>query len=261
MKTSDLNLGVTIAFLLSACVLAGCGGTKVLKDPEPLVVTQSLATASDQRVAATLDWVIVRNGPGTWAKNVDWDEYLIRVQNLTGDSIRITNIAVLDSIGTRVESRENRKQLVKGTKDTKRRYKGEGLTVKAGAGAGTIMVGGVAAVAGGVGVMALAGGPLAAGSGAAAASVGLVLAAPVLVVGGVLRGMNNSKVNKQIISRQTLLPIVLQEEEEKILDIFFPLTPSPRQIEFTYVDSRGNHTLIIDVHTALEGLHLVPADK
>ena len=29
--------------------------------------------------AAALDWIIVRDGPGTWAKNVDWDEYLIRV--------------------------------------------------------------------------------------------------------------------------------------------------------------------------------------
>jgi hypothetical protein len=54
------------------------------------------------------------------------------------------------------------------------------------------------------------------------------LAAPVLVVGGVFRGVNSSKVNKQIETRQTRLPIVLQKEEEKSLDIFLPLTPSPR---------------------------------
>jgi hypothetical protein len=217
---------IIVMAILSLC-LAGCGGTKVLKEPEPLVVTQSLATASDQRIAATLDWVIVRDGPGTWAKNVDWDEYLIRVQNLGDDSIRVTNIIVLDSLGTQIESRENRKQLVKGTKKTKKRYKGEGLEVKAGAGAGTMMVGGVAAVAGGAGVIALAGGPIAAGGGAAVAATGLVLAAP----------------------------------DEKSLDIFFPLAPSPRQVELTYVDSRGDHTLIIDTHTALEGLHLAQAGE
>ncbi len=92
--------------LLLLLALSGCAGTKVLKEPEPLVVTQALATASDQRVAATLDWVIVRDGPGTWARNVDWDEYLIRVQNLSNDSIRVTSISVLDSLGTRIETRE-----------------------------------------------------------------------------------------------------------------------------------------------------------
>ena len=97
-----LLLQSSVVMLLLA--LSGCGGTKVLKEPEPLVVTQSLATASDQRLAATLDWVIVRNGPGTWAKNVDWDEYLIRVQNLSDDSIRVTNITVLDSLGVRLQT-------------------------------------------------------------------------------------------------------------------------------------------------------------
>ena len=80
---------------------------------------------------------------------------------------------------------------------------------------------------------------------------------PVLAVGGVFRGINNSKVNDQIESRQTLLPIVLEEKEEKNLVLFFPLAPSPRQIELTFVDSRGEHKLIIDTRTSLEGLHLV----
>jgi hypothetical protein len=251
-----LLLQSSVVMLLLA--LSGCGGTKVLKEPEPLVVTQSLATASDQRIAATLDWVIVRNGPGTWAKNVDWDEYLIRVQNLSDDSIRVTNITVLDSLGTRIESRENRKQLVKGAKETKRRYKDEGLKVKVGAGLGKLVTtaGAIAATGVAVGVSAVG---YATASGAAA--LGGVIFVPVLAFGGIIRGVNNSRVNKQIESRQTLLPIVLQEEEEKSLDIFFPLAPSPRQVEITYADSQGEHTLIIDTHTALEGLHLTPAEK
>ncbi len=44
----------------------------------------------------------------------------------------------------------------------------------------------------------------------------MVLLVPVLAVGGIVRGVNNSKVNNQIETRQTLLPVVLQEEEEKI---------------------------------------------
>ena len=235
--------------------LSGCGGTKVLKEPEPLVITQPLATASDQSLSAALDWVIFRDGPGTWAKNVDWDEYLIRVQNSGDDSLQITNIIVVDSLETRIEPRNNRSQLVKGTKETKRRYKGEGLKVKAGL-SGTVLVGtGVVVAAGttGVGAAAMAGG------GAAAGAAGVVLLVPVLAVGGVIRGVNNSKVNNQIEARQTLLPVVLQEDEEKGLHIFFPLSPSPGYIEFSYHDSGGDHTLIVDTLTALEGLHLVPA--
>ncbi len=244
--------------VLAAVALSGCGGSKVLKEPKPLVVTQSLATASDQRLSATLDWVIVRDGPGTWAKNVDWDEYLVRVRNLSDESIQVTNITVLDSLGTWIESRENRTQLVKGTKQTKRRYKGEGLKVKAGAGAGTLLAAG--AVTAAVGSAAVASAGILSTTGAAGATGGLILI-PVFAVGGVMRGVNNSRINKQIESRQTLLPIVLQEQEQKSFNIFFPLSPSPRQIEFSYADSQGDHTLIIDTRAALDGLHLAQAEK
>ncbi len=255
-----LAIRTSVFGVLAVVALSGCGGTKMLKEPEPLVVTQSLAAASDQRLAATLDWVIVRDGPGTWAKNVDWDEYLIRVQNLSDESIQVTNITVLDSLGTQIETGENRKQLVKGTKETKRRYTGEGLTVKAGLGAGTLLVAGAVV---GVTSAAIIGATLwtASTGTAVVAATGGILLVPVFAVGGVMRGVNNSRVNKQIETRQTLLPIVLQEEEEKSLVIFFPLAPSPRQVEITYADSQGDHTLIIDTRAALEGLHLVPADK
>jgi hypothetical protein len=245
-----------IATVLSLC-LTGCGGAKVLKEPEPLAITQSLAVASDQRFSATLDWVIVRDGPGTWAKNVDWDEYMIRVQNLSGDSLHLTNITVTDSLGTRIEMGTSRKRLVKGTKKTKRRYKDEGLKVKAGAGAGTLLVVGAAtaATAMSVGAAAVYGSAAMAGM----AVTGLLLA-PVLAVGGVFRGVNNSKVNDQIEIRQAQFPVALEYGDEKGLNIFFPLTPSPRQIELTYIDSQGEHILVVDTETALTGLHLAQAE-
>jgi len=117
--------------------------------------------------------------------------------------------------------------------------------------------------AGGVAVGVSATGAAAASMATASATAGVagMIFVPVLVVGGIMRGVNNSRVNQQIESRQTLLPIVLQEEEEKSLDIFFPLAPSPRQVEITYTDSQGDRTLIIDTHAALEGLHLAQAEK
>lgn len=251
------NLLYLSGFLFLLPGLSGCGGTKVLKEPEPLVVTRSLATASDQHLSATLDWVIFRDGPGTWAKNVDWDEYMIGVQNLSGDALQLTNIVVVDSLGTQIEPHQNRKQLVKGTKDTKRRYKGEGLRVKAGLSGGVLVGTGIVVAAGTSG----AGAAAAAGGGAAAGAAGVVLLVPVLAVGGIVRGVNNSKVNNQIESRQTVLPVTLQDQGEKNLVIFYPLAPSPGQLELTYVDSRGEHTLIVDTQAALEGLHLVQTEK
>ncbi len=250
------SFGATSRFLILAGILQGltaCGGTKMLKEPEPLVATQSIASAADQGLSVTLDWIIVRDGPGTWAKNVDWDEYIIQVQNRGNGSLEITDIAVLDSLGAQIGPGESRKQLVKGTRETKRRYKGEGLTVNAGAGATTLMMTGAVtyATAMSVGSAAMLGSSAMAG----AAVTGLALA-PVLAVGGVFRAVNNSKVGNQIESRQTLLPIPLHDDREKGLHVFFPLTPSPRQIEVTYIDALGTHTLIVDTQAALDGLHL-----
>jgi hypothetical protein len=252
-----MNLLYRSAAILLLLPLSGCGGATVLKEPEPLVVTQSLSTASDETLSATLDWIIFRDGPGAWAKNVDWDEYMIGVQNVKGDSLQVTKIIVVDSLGTQIEPRLDRKALVKGTKETKRRYKGEGLKVKAGMSGGVLVGAGVVAAAGtsGLGAAAMAGG------GAAAGAVAVVVLVPVLAVGGVFRGINNSKVNRQIELRQTLLPVVLEGGEKIDLVLFFPLSPSPRRIEISYVDRQGEHTLVVDTQAPLDGLHLVPAKQ
>jgi hypothetical protein len=237
--------------------LSSCGGAKVLKQPEPLVVTRPLSTDLDETLSATLDWVIFRDGPGTWAKNVDWDEYMLRVKNLSDEALQITRVRVVDSLGTPIEPGQTRKQLIKGSKEAKRRYKGEGLKIKAGLSGGVLVGAGVVAAAGtsGVGAAAIAGGGVAMGAAA------VVVFVPVMAVGGLIRGVNNSRVNSAIESRQTILPIVLQEQEQKQIDLFFPLTPSPRQIEFTYVDARGDHELVVNTQVALDGLHIVPAEK
>ncbi len=251
--------------LACAVILSGCGGSKVLKEPQPIEIKQPLATASDERLSAILNWVIVRDGPGTWAKNADWDEYLMRVQNRSDEPIRVTKIVVFDSLGTQIEPVGNRSMLVDRSKDVARRYKDEGLKVKAGEGAETLAVaGGVLTVAGAaVGIAALSGSTSALAASSAAA--GAVVLGPVLLVSGAVAGMvktiNNQEVGEQIYSRHTLLPAVLTAAQEQRLDLFFPLAPSPSQIEITYVDSRGQHTLIIDTQAALEGLHLAQVEK
>lgn len=257
---SSQSVGRQLVFtcaLVCMFVLSGCGGTKVLKEAQPIQTTQPLATVSDQQVTVILDWVIVRDGPGTWAKNADWDEYLLRIRNLSDQPIQVIRVIVVDSLDTRIESQPKRKQLVKGSKQTTRRYKDSGIKVKAGRGAGTMLVAGAAVTVIGVGaasVVAVSGATVAGSAGAAAG--GLLLLGPALVVGGIVRGVRNSAVNKQIEQRQTVLPLELSAGEELSLNVFFPLAPSPGMVEVSYTDVTGEHSLTIDTNTALNGLHI-----
>jgi len=235
--------------------LSACGGSKVLKEPEPFVATQPLAAASDQKLSVTLDWVIVRDGPGTWSRNADWDEYLLRVKNDSDQPVRMTRLIVVDSLDMPTESVAERKQLVKSSKKTARRYKKSGIKVKAGSGRGTLDV--ATATAAGAGLGAALGTGTIAGATGGAIAVGAVVLAPVLAVGGVMRGVNQSKVNGVIESRQTALPLKLVAGEEFALDMFFPIAPSPKKVELTYSDTEGEHRIVIDTSAALDGLHIV----
>ena len=243
--------------LLLLLALSGCGGSTMLKEPEPLVVAKPLAKAADQHLAATLDWVIYRDGPGTWAENVDWDGYLIRIKNLGDKPVRVADIIVLDSLGVWVESRSSLRELTTGTRQAKRRYNGAGLEVKAGAGDAFAVTAGAMSVGALIGAATASSPYYAPASGAAvgAMSFGLV-AIPFLAVGGVDRMLRESEVKEELVARRTSLPILLQPQEERNLHLFFPLTPGPRQLEITYTDAQGFHTVSVDTGTALERLHL-----
>lgn len=245
-------------------MLAGCGGAKLLKESQPQQTTRPLATATDNRVTGTLDWVIVRNGPGAWAKNADWDEYLLRIHNWSADPILITNITILDSLEDPIERRSNRRQLVKGSKDNASRYRDSGFTVKAGAGAGGLLVAGAAVTAVGMSAAySAAYGAVWTGgvaTGTATAATGLLLLGPALAVGGIVRGLNNSRVDDEIQRRRTVLPITVSPGQEQPLDILFPIAPAPVQVNLSYVDDEGEHQLIFDTRAALAGLHLESKD-
>ena len=196
MSSSPRFFGNCIAAMVSTSMLlvglTGCGGTKVLKNPEPMELVNPLVIAADERLVVTLDWVIVRGGPGTWAKNADWDEYLLRVRNNQPEPVSITSIAVYDSTQTRQSTIANRPALVKESKKTQKRYQGQGVKVKAGMGSGAIVAAAGASAYVGMSVGAAA---IYAPGAAVAAAAGALILAPALAVGGVVRGVNNSKVN------------------------------------------------------------------
>jgi len=254
MNRPHLIFRSSITFLFSTCALVGCGGSKVLKEPQPLVFGQPIATAADQRLYVTLDWVIVRDGGGTWAKNAYWDEYLLRIRNQSDQTINLKELIVVDSLNTRIEAQRGRKQLVDGSKRTTRRYKQSGTKVTAGTGRGTVGV--AAATVAGAGVGAAMGAGTLAGASGGAIVVGAAVFAPVLAIGGIARGVNHSAVNTMIEQRQTSLPLDLFAGDELMLDVFFPIAPSPGTVELTYSDSTGEYIIVINTSAALNGLHI-----
>ncbi|MBL4820937.1 MAG: hypothetical protein JKY98_08130, partial [Gammaproteobacteria bacterium] len=142
-----LKIFIVLFFVTS---ISACSGTKILDEPNAIQPTRPLAISSDENIEIILEWVVVRDGPGTWARNSDWDEYLIRVKNQSGQRVELTNIEVVDSLGYRVQSDHNLDDLVKASRLTTKRYKNKNIDVKAGLGADAIMIAGGAVMVTGV---------------------------------------------------------------------------------------------------------------
>lgn len=259
MMMIRIPLACVLALALSACG----GGTKLVKKPAPVPQRElPIAVASDDAMAAQLDFIVVRNGPGAWAKNGDWDEYLIRVRNTSDSPVELRKVEVTDSVGHVAGTLNRRADLVRASKLTAKRYRESGLKVAAGRGGAGLLVAGVGAGVVGYGAAmasaygAIMSGGAAAGGGAGAAAGGLFLAAPVLVGVGIVRMVNNSKVDNRIESRATPLPVTIPAGSDVLLDVFFPISPSPRHVTFHYRTAQGDQQLQLDTSRVLAGLHL-----
>lgn len=258
MKMSRRISSHLICLLLGAWLVAGCGGTKLLEEPKPLIIEKPLVSTSDEQCELHLDWVIVRDGPGTWAANADWDEYLLRIRNLTDEPIRITGVSVYDSLITRHDSTANIKKLTSRSRQTARRYKAQGIKVQAGISGEALMAAGTVAHVGGTAaalsaVVSGATGSAAAGAGLAA---GALVLGPVLIVSGSVKSKNKDWVARELVSRHTPLPVKVAAGELQSLRFFVPLAPSPRRVELSYSDGDGEHRLAMDIQEKLQGLHI-----
>ena len=259
LRVSASTLRAIVSIVAVCLALPGCGGPKVLKDPQPmneataLAPQPPLASGGDDKLRVHLTWVIVRNGPGSWAPNADWDEYLLVADNSSGETLRITGASVYDSLGNRIATDDDRKRLVKASRKTSQRYKEHGIEVMQGVAPETLLL----ASAAGYGIGAAAGSTaIFASSAIALGTLAALALAPVLLVGGVVKASNNYEVAKEIQRRHTDLPIEIDAGEQFALGLFFPLAPSPRRVELTYRDGQGEHTIVIDTRESLDGLHI-----
>jgi len=249
-----IHLGAVLALAL----LSACAYNKKLDKPIPLQPAGAIATAVDERLSVTIDAIIVRDSPGSWSKNADWDEYLMHVRTSSDQPVEITRIVVVDSLDKYRKPSATRGELRSGSKETARRYKDANLEVTAGLGGADLvlageMVGGASAV---VGLATLG----ASGAAAGAAVAGAVLVAPLLMTAGIVVWVQESRVQSEIKRRSTVFPANVAAGQELPLDVFFPIAPAPQRVEVTYGDASREHVLVIDTRVALAGLHLLPVD-
>ncbi len=254
----------SIILMIICCVLTGCGGTKILTKSVPLNLEAPLTSKSNDSITVFLDGVIVRDGPGTWARNADWDEYLISIANNTDENITLEDVVVVDSMGTALHTNSDRKELVKASKETVKRYENSDLQVKAGLRPGQIFGSG-AATGGGIFLTAgVVGASLSSWEGVAVILGGTAVAVVTIsasAINALIRSSNNSKVAKEILARQTRQPIVLSSGSQDKLDLFFPLAPSPQLIKITYTRGSEHKMLSLDTSELLTGLHVVHKDE
>lgn len=248
-----------VRFLAVACVtLAGCGTTALLKEARPFESSKSVAEGKDEHIFATIETVILRNGPGAWARNAEWDEYLIRIRALSNEPVEICEIAIFDALDQRIEPRSNRSDLVDGTREIEQRYAQSGQLVRTAGGINGWVIAGVG-VAGAAGLASAAAYSAAPFASVAAAGAGIaVLAGGGLVFAGagVVRLVNNAQVNSEIERRQTTLPVAVPRGAGTSVDLFFPLTPLSGRTQVVYTNRHGEHRLDIDTRQALMDLVL-----
>lgn len=251
-----LRLALPIALAMLGVGACG-GGTRLIRNAPPAPTPASaLASSSDATLKSELAWVIVRDGPGTWAKNSDWDEYLIGVSNVSGAPVQVTRVVLFDSMDQANATLAKRSELVAASRKNARRYQASGLKVAAGRGRGLgLVAAGAGSTVMGVGA-AYAGLMGGAGSGTMAAAGGLLLAGPVFVTMAIVRGVRKGAVSDRIVERSTVFPLVIDGGKSQPIDVFFPLAPAPRRIEIHYTDASGAHVLSTDTSQALDGLHL-----
>ena len=256
---SNLNYRIVIyTFLLSG--ISGCAtGNKIIEQPEPFELNTPLGTWKGKTLNISLDWIIVRDGPGAWATNAYWDQYIFHVENLSETDVHISNVYIVDFLRQKVlvsnEIQSDRFRWL--SKNIARRYRRENIPIQPGAGmdvvqtvAGSVFVAGttlhvLGTIASGMPIIG-GGAPLVAGA-----------ALPVLIAPVLMESYTQYQVYREMHELHETLPIHIEPFQGKRFNLFFPISPAPQKIvmEFTTSNKRKKR-IELNTTKSLAGLHL-----
>ena len=236
---------IVLCSLLSAC----SPHLRMMNEPnKELVPDYRWAATAPDGLTVTVHTVLVRNGPGSWVRDADWDEYIVTLSNSAQAAVRIETLR-LESPYLTVpqQSSLSLKQLEDRTK------------------ASLLSARDVASVTGGA---AMAVGATATVAGAAPAGVLVPLAAPLasaFVEYPMDRAIENHHLEREdramieltILERGTHLALEVPPGHEELRSVFFPSTPGPSRLMVGYRILDDQRELAVPL-PALAWLHLKP---
>jgi hypothetical protein len=188
------------------------------------------ATAPDG-LTATVHTVLVRNGPGSWVRDADWDEYIVTLKNSAPSALRIETLSLESPyLPVPQQSSLSLKQLEDRTKESLRTAR-ELASVAGGA---AVTVGATAVVAGAASTGALV--PFAAAPAAAAPLAAMFVEYPLerAIENHHLKHEDRSMIELTILERGAHLALEVPPGQEELRSVFFPLTAGPSRLVVGY---------------------------
>lgn len=250
--------------LLLLFLLTACAGESRLIRPPAVAPAAEFALRSEAAepdgVAATIQQLIVFNGPGSWIRDADWDEYAIEIRNDSATPLRVTAIGLASAklLSAHTTSRE---ELVSASLVNLESLKAAGTIVALGA---VAAVGGVA-VAGAATAAAYA----SLGGGSAAGASAAIAVMPVLAIVGTGalvyhvqtgRAADRAAIDYELERRGLRLPLVVPPHGKAQGSAFFALTPGPRALTITYESAGRVGEMRVDL-ARFADLHLARGER
>lgn len=240
-KMSGIASGLAILFLLSGCA----SGRYIEKPTSP--PPQLGISSRDEAISVALTHVIIPNGPGAWVKDARWDEYVIKVQNLTGSPMTVERVRILDPRGVYIDSGVDPSQLEKVSETMARIYKDAGIQFAIGM--APAAVGGAALAAGSIGTAA----------GALALAPVAMIAAPIYFFGKQHADQKDKEAIEAGFHRRRLNNSTTLAGNATIIgSVFFPMVPNPRSLAVEYRMGNTLRTIELPTEEKLKGLHVAP---
>ena len=250
-----MNLQPAIA-LAALLFLSACAPqSRLLQSPAADErVALGLKAGVPGNVQVTLEHVIVRDGPGSWLRDADWDEYVLRLRNEGDEPIVVEAIDLAsDALATSAHSID-REALESASRRNLDTLKSVGAVVALGAGVMTLALA-TASVEPSVALSSIMGG----GGGAAAAS-GLAVLAPVAIIAGgaiayrhhARRSEDRAAIEYELDRIGFHLPVRIRPGGELRASAFFPLTPAPTRLRSRYTTHDLQSDAVIELSSGTD---------
>jgi hypothetical protein len=239
----QLIVQIVLCSLLSAC----SPHIRMLKESnKELLPDYRWAATAPDGLMVTVHTVLVRNGPGSWVRDADWDEYIVTLKNSAPFALRIETLRLESPyLPFQQQSSLSLTQLEDRTRASLR------------------TAGDVASVAGGVavtvGATALVADATMTGTLAAAPLAGMLIEYPLdrAIVNHHLEHEDRSMIELTLLERGAHLALELPPDREELRSVFFPLTPGPTRLIVGYRIADEQRELAVPL-PALARLHLKP---